>query len=275
MLKQKIEMVVTDLDGTLLNSDRKISVDDLDTLQRLGREGVCCVIATGRSLYSARKVLVENLPIDYLIFSSGAGILEWKSGTIIRSSSLAREEAEYAMRTLLALKLDFMIHEPIPDNHKFLYSRRGATNPDFERRCAIYKDFARPFDVTFNEREEVSQIVAITCSPDGVFERIQSELNQFSVIRTTSPLDGQSLWIEIFPQGVSKGQAADWLCRYVGVNPAKTLCIGNDYNDLDLLRWGKHRFVAASAPDDLKAEFEAIDSKNGILKDVVWKTSLG
>ena len=78
-------MVVTDLDGTLIRSDRTFADDDLEALRVLGSEGIVRVIATGRSLYSARLVLDPEFPIDYLIFSTGAGILEWQSQTLILS----------------------------------------------------------------------------------------------------------------------------------------------------------------------------------------------
>ena len=74
-----LQMVITDLDGTLANPEQKISQADLDTLKRLGEMDIIRVIATGRSLYSAIKILDKNLPIDYLLFSSGAGILSWKT----------------------------------------------------------------------------------------------------------------------------------------------------------------------------------------------------
>ena len=71
------KMVVTDLDGTLLNAQGVISEPELLTLKKLGNEGYCRVIATGRSLYSIRKTLAfDQLPVDYLIFSSGSGIID-------------------------------------------------------------------------------------------------------------------------------------------------------------------------------------------------------
>jgi hydroxymethylpyrimidine pyrophosphatase-like HAD family hydrolase len=80
------------------------------------------------------------------------------------------------------------------------------------------------------------------------------------VIRSTSPLDGKSIWIEIFPKTVSKGLAAAWLCQRLGCDPANVIGIGNDYNDIDLLNWTQHSFVVENAPYELKQKFQITES---------------
>ena len=75
------------------------------------------------------------------------------------------------------------------------------------------------------------------------------------MIRATSPLDGESVWLEIFAPGVSKGSAAAWLAARLGVVPAAALGLGNDYNDLELLEWTGHSYVVADAPAALRARY--------------------
>jgi len=70
------QIVITDLDGTLLPSKGAFHPTDVATLQALAQTPILRLIATGRSLYSAYKAIPLNFPIDYLIFSSGAGILD-------------------------------------------------------------------------------------------------------------------------------------------------------------------------------------------------------
>ena len=72
----EIKMVVTDLDGTLLQTDHTISPEDTETLIELGCLDVCRVAATGRNLFKVRQVLTPETPFDYVIFSSSAGIMD-------------------------------------------------------------------------------------------------------------------------------------------------------------------------------------------------------
>ena len=256
-----LEMVITDLDGTLADTRGRISEADLNTLQKLSDRKVFRIIATGRSLYSAEKILHRNLPIDYLIFSSGAGILEWHNYKIINNNSFNRDEINFIFNYLSKLKVDFMLHFPIPDNHHFLYYDTGDGNPDFKRRLQIYKPFAMPLNDK-PELDSATQFVLILPGRQGIFETVARDLDNFSVIRTTSPLDKQTLWIEIFPKQVSKSQAAEWLCSWLKIDRMNVLSIGNDYNDFDLLEWSGYSYVVGDAPVQLKQRFKVIESKH-------------
>ena len=70
-LKNDIDIVVTDLDGTLLDDDKNVSKNDLSTLHELGRQGVLRVAATGRNLKKVHEVVPQSVPFDYVLFSSG------------------------------------------------------------------------------------------------------------------------------------------------------------------------------------------------------------
>lgn len=255
-------MVITDLDGTLANPDGKISKSDLNTLKQLGDNSIIRVIATGRSLYSANKVLDDNLPIDYLLFSSGAGILKWKNKEIIKNASLNAKEMQSINKYLMNINADFMLHFPIPDNHKFFYHESGKNNPDFIRRIKVYNQFCGPINSRPLTLKTACQYVIIVADNSITHEKISEELKAFSVIRTTSPLDKQTLWIEIFPANISKGQSAAWLCNDLCINQEDVLSIGNDYNDLDLLEWSGYSFVVENAPSVLRNQFNFTKSNH-------------
>lgn len=253
-----IRMVVTDLDGTLIKDGKKISPQDLQTLQNLAGRGIIRVIATGRSLYSAAKVLDADLAIDYLIFSSGAGIQSWPDKTIINEHHLTEEQVNRVRSYFIGQKIDFMIHKTIPENHRFYYYQASLLNPDFDRRLAIYQPFAEPLGDGMPVTE-ACQFLAVIPDHAISYEQICRDLAGLTVIRTTSPLDKQTLWIEIFPGHVSKGKTTAWLCRRHHITPSQVVSLGNDYNDLDLLQWTGHSYVVEDAPALLKKQFKVID----------------
>jgi hydroxymethylpyrimidine pyrophosphatase-like HAD family hydrolase len=253
-------LFVTDLDGTLLRSDRTFAAADLEALRRLGECGVVRVLATGRSLFSFEKVRTPDLPLDYLVFSTGAGLAELPSGRIVRAQSLDPAEVRCACEVLRALGLDFMVQRPIPETHAFGFHASGRTNPDFDRRIALYARFAFPLDGDAAGFGPATQLVAIL-PPEGPPEtlpEVRRLLPELTVIRTTSPLDHRSTWIEIFPASVSKSRTTGWLADRLGIPPARTASVGNDYNDLDLLDWSAERFVTANAPPDLRQRYPVV-----------------
>jgi hydroxymethylpyrimidine pyrophosphatase-like HAD family hydrolase len=255
-------MVVTDLDGTLFQKDHRISERNYETLLDLGRQGIVRAIATGRHLYSVGKVLPAEFPIDFLIFSSGAGILAWPGQRLLFSASLNQEEVSLAFAALSRRSLDFMVHRPIPDNHHFLYFSFGRSNPDFESRCRLYWDFASPGPPQQVPSGQACQLVAIEPYFDEVsrYGEIRGELDRLTVVRTTSPLDGRSRWIEIFPKEVSKALAAVRIAIDLGIPEQAVMAIGNDYNDTDLLKWAARSFVVNDAPEELLALFPVVRS---------------
>jgi hydroxymethylpyrimidine pyrophosphatase-like HAD family hydrolase len=219
-------LFVCDFDGTLLRSDRSFSDADLEALKQLGAFGIVRVIATGRSIYSLNTVSISELPVDFIIFSSGAGVIQHPDGHIIRKASLEAHEVSRAIAILRADDLDFMVHRPIPDNHVFGYFESTPANADFKRRIDLYSQFAFPLDEISYGFGTATQLLAILPP--------ERSLHVLETIRKKLP----------------------------GFNIIQTLSIGNDYNDLDLLEWTASSFVVENAPDDLKERFPVVASHN-------------
>lgn len=256
----KKSIVVSDLDGTLLSSNGKFSETDIKSLVELGRKGVVRVIATGRSPYSFEKVAFVDLPIDYLVFSSGAGIMHWSSRELLHVNDFSAGSIQPIIDMLIELDVDFMVQEPIPANHRFLYYSNGRTNPDFTRRVELYQPFCTPLVAGVPFLSKASQVIVIMANDIERFNYVSNHFREHKVIRTTSPLDGESIWMEIFPLHVSKASGINWLCSHLGVESNRVVVLGNDYNDLDMLTEFNRSYVVANAPDELKQRFKAVAS---------------
>ena len=254
--------VFTDLDGTLLGSDQQLSPANHDVLEVLGQQGILRVVVTGRSLFSCRRVLDRSFPIDLLVTSSGAGIFSFPNFKLLFDQALTETEVSKSIEVLNALKLDFMVHDPVPDNHRFRWRQHTAHNPDFAHRLTVYEGHHRPIEEPTEFHIASTQLVAVSLPGDNgsALPYLKQKLSELTVIRTTSPLDHQSTWYEIFPNNVSKSSAAAWVCSAFNVDSNEVFAIGNDYNDLDLLRWCSRSCVVANAPAELTSEFEIVAS---------------
>jgi len=80
------------------------------------------------------------------------------------------------------------------------------------------------------------------------------------VIRASSPISDNYIWIEIFHQTVSKGNAVKQLCDLFGIQQNQTIGIGNDFNDLDLLRFTNHSYLTQNAPIEIQEHYPQIPS---------------
>lgn len=307
------KMFVTDLDGTLFTDDKKIHEQDIKALEYLGNIGVIRAFATGRSLHSFEGAIKKMgfafpsftckessaicndplyyhkaVPVDYIIFSTGAGIMRWPNrdlprntlktagiidrrvsgqGEIIKKYSLESEDVSLIANYFDHLKLDYMVHRPVPDTPYFIYKQQsGRMNPDFDSRVKLYKNFSTKVDSSVSVKDfgPATELLAIVPAEQGddMVDIIQHYLSDFSVIRATSPLDGKSVWIEVFNRSVSKSKAISWLAEHLGIVRQDVISIGNDYNDLDMLEWAGNGFVVNNAPNAFKKKFASVASNN-------------
>lgn len=269
-------LFVTDLDGTLFTDDKTVSERDLETLRRLRRRGNVVAAATGRSLYSFERALATmgadtgSLPLDYLIFSTGAGVLWFAENRIVRHLAISRSDVVRITACFEQLQLDYMIHKPIPDTHHFMFRTHGRDNPDFFQRIGLYHSFASPLTSNAPVFESATQVLAIMPPKVSLKQvaQIQKKLSEYSVVHATSPLDHQSAWIEVFHPRASKSIAAAWLANQLNIPPARVVAVGNDYNDQDLLAWAGQSFRVANAVPELKTGTRLPESnnKNGVTR---------
>ena len=263
-------LFVTDLDGTLLNDDRTVSETDLETLHRLRDNGVVVAAATGRSLYSFERALAHmetdtgSFPLDFLIFSTGAGVLRSGENAIVRHLAISRSDVVRITACFERMQLDYMIHKPIPDTHHFMFRTHGRDNPDFFQRIGLYRSFASPLTSNAPVFESATQVLAIMPPKVSLKQvaQIQKKLSEYSVVHATSPLDHQSAWIEVFHPRASKSIAAAWLANQLNIPPARVVAVGNDYNDQDLLAWAGQSFQVANAVPELKTGTRLPQSNN-------------
>lgn len=265
-------LFITDLDGTLFMDDKTIHPEDFRTLEILKANQVVVAIATGRSLYSFEKAMRELkknggpdvLPVDYILFSTGAGIYECATGRIVYKRDIPPDQIPIITRCMDRREMDYMVHAAIPDTRMFLYRSFEKENPDFYRRIQMYNSYANVLEPGYRFSEPATEVLAIQPDPDGTFdiEELAKELEQFSVIQATSPLDHQSAWIEVFHPEVSKSRTSAFLAAELGIGPGQAVSVGNDYNDQDLLAWTERGYITENGPVALKDRFDVVPSNN-------------
>jgi Cof subfamily protein (haloacid dehalogenase superfamily) len=254
----ELKMVVTDLDGTLLQTDHSISKEDLETLHLLGKLGICRVAATGRNLYKVRRALTPSDPFDFVICSSGAGIVDWQTQEIIRAINFPEELTAQLVEYLIDHGYNFKVSDCFPDNHNFFWWKKYEC-PEIDRYIEIHSKMGRAEVIVPGKKYSSSQLLLFFPKKSSRFDQVKKELlahfSEISIIRTTSPLDENWTWMEIFPKGISKAHGIAEICDLKGINRNETLGIGNDFNDLEMLDFTHLSYVVHNAPEELKEKF--------------------
>lgn len=263
-----IKMFVTDFDGTLAVDNGEVSAENRMALQQLADKGVLRVIATGRSLFSLFRVVGRDFPVDYVVFSTGTGILDMKTGDVFTGNVLQYDDVAKLALWLQQEHFDFMVHQPGPDNHIFYAHQSLTGHHDFLRRLQHYTN--TDIELLKELPQQASQFVVICNQHEQHIENIAAAFPQYKVIQTTSPFDNHSLWVEIFPTGVSKASGIEFLATRFNIERHQVVVVGNDYNDIDMLQWSPHAYVVADAPEALQQVYTSIaHSRNSAVAALV------
>ncbi|MDR2455114.1 MAG: Cof-type HAD-IIB family hydrolase [Deltaproteobacteria bacterium] len=257
------KMLFSDFDGTIKPYKGPVAKADIEAFSRLGRLGSKRVVATGRSLAAFDRDWDRRMEMDYLIFSSGLGACLWGpdgAGELLFSHRFAPDVCQKALEACLALKRGFYAFRPPPECHLFVHQPPEGRPPTVgdARRLELYRDYA-----TFYQGGPIGPrgqflITAPAAEIDEVKREFEELSPGLSLIYSTSPMGDASVWLEIFPPGVSKGSAAKWLADKLSFQAADCLAIGNDFNDLDLLAWAGTAYLTADASPALRSLYPAL-----------------
>lgn len=235
-------LVATDLDGTLVHSDGRVTPRTRDVLERLDRRGVPVVFVTGRPLRWAIEVFEHVGEHGLAIVSNGAlvwdvtahrvhleRLLEPVPGLeVCRRIRAAVPGASFAVETYagIALEPGFLERHAVPPG-----SRRGAIEELFDRPAL--KLLARHEDV----------------SPEGFWEAAESTVADLAVVTWSS---GTPL-LEISAAGVTKASTLEVVCAELGVDAADVVAFGDMPNDIPMLRWAGTSYAMANAHPTVRA----------------------
>jgi Cof subfamily protein (haloacid dehalogenase superfamily) len=256
---KKLKLVATDLDGTFLKNDKSISDKNIEMLNLLGEKEIFRVVATGRNLLKTMDVISEDVPFDYIVFSSGAGVYDWKQKKLLYQQNMSKRNVQQIAEFLFELDLNFHVFKPVPENYKCWYHRGSIPCAEFENYFQYYLSHSELLTRDQRLDSEACQFLVVFPNDPMRFLDLKSEIErQFpdvKVVRTSSPLETGYIWMEIFHQSVSKGNGVKFLCDSLQIEHEYTLGIGNDFNDLDLLEFTNYSYLVENGPQEMKGLF--------------------
>lgn len=238
-------LLVTDMDGTLLNSGKDISPDNLAAIERFTAYGGRFTLATGRIASSVRRY-ANRLPVNApVILSNGAVIYDY-----------AREETLW-LRTLPASsrKVVERVMERFPELGVEIYVKDGTApytlrdNETTERHRRI-EGFPLQEMTISDERSDPWIKILFAWEPrrlDDVAMAVHELTGDAEVVWVRS----DDKYLEMLPQGATKGHALEELGRHVGIPIERCVAMGDHLNDLEMIRRAGIGIAVANAHPEL------------------------
>lgn len=124
MKLNKSKILIFDLDGTLLNSNHKVNLENIKALKLASEKGNKIIIATGRC-YDQIIETVNSLGnvVDYAIINNGALIYDNKKNFLIQNASpLSEDLRSFFIKTAFDNKISFLAYSEL-DLYAFFYSQ--------------------------------------------------------------------------------------------------------------------------------------------------------
>ena len=306
-MNTRIRMIAVDLDGTLLNSQKRVSAEDAEALRAAAARGVEIVPVTGRNFSTALPMVADLLTSGPLIASNGAIIRSKTGETFLRGLLPAGVAGEVlrATRDVRAYTVLTYDHEgqgqfrievprnrgdgqavaPPPDGalrqahgstdaHRPERQPKGgrersrtvAASPWVQRYSAAVRfteSLERaldgdPVEIMFAGpvallREVAERLGSLKEAKEAEEATEAKEAMRFRLLRTEYPERDFAI-VDVIRWDCSKGHAVEAWSRFRGIPPDEIMAIGDNYNDLDMLRFAGVPIVMGNSEVALKQQ---------------------
>ncbi|MCT3091792.1 HAD family phosphatase [Lactococcus lactis] len=223
----------------------KLNLKAIRTASRLGH---LIVIATGRSIYSANKVM-ETLNVEgYILSLNGAVILKYNQ-PVLFSKALPSESLKIMLEMGRKCRAKVSLNT-MEKNYQVDFGEH------YNAAIQEYKVGQTPFYMINHERglEVISTeaVLKIGCmhKDPNVLKIMQQELEQIGLKAVASDVH----YMEMMADGVSKGKALKKLAEHLNINKADIIAFGDQENDLTMFEAAGTSFAMGNAAESIKKQ---------------------
>ena len=249
-----MELLVFDLDGTLLNRESRISPYTADTLKQLSDRGIAYTVATGRTLHGSRTILDGHqfdLPQAY---KNGVTIWHPDEERLAGGAVLTMHEVETVVQAC-------MEQDVTPFVFTLDQSLRGTVYHPPVRSFAekkLLESFEMETLSAAHSLDELTASHSIThinaigheTAIQAVVENVRDEAHL--VAYSGVALEGtQWRWLDVHHSDASKGGAIKTLKDLLGLE--RVICFGDSDNDLSMFEAADESYAPANAKDEVKS----------------------
>lgn len=250
------KIIACDLDEPLLGRDRHVSPKNRDAIRRAMEQGVKFVPATGRGYASVQGILREiglyNEPNQYVLSYNGGAITENCGNQLLQFNGLTFEQAELLFQRGLQYNVcihvytleTVYVYNFLPNEQEYL---RGRMEVEVLAEPSIEFLRDKPIAKLLFNNTDLSYLRQI--------EQELSDLTEDMEIYYSS-----AQYLEFNPCGVSKGNGLLQLAELLGVSREETIAIGDNFNDLSMIRAAGLGVGVQNTVEEIKPDCDYITS---------------
>lgn len=255
MNKKKI--VFLDIDGTLVNSEKKITPATKDALMRIQREGIKVAIASGRP-YKGVLPFAEELELEkyagYILPFNGCNIINYKTKEVVYANTLSMDVVKKAYELskeygteLITYKGDMILSET--DDNPYLLIESRINGMDVEKVPCVYDAIEEP------------PVKCLMLGDGDYLGKIEAEIKE-KIGENANVFRSEPFFIEIVPQGLDKAAAIAELIKKIGIEQSETVAFGDGFNDISMIEYAGLGVAMSNGCDRIKEVADRIAPDN-------------
>ena len=257
-----IKLVAMDMDGTLLDSAKTLPLQNKQTIEAYASKGTEFAFCTGRVMSELQEFADEIPAVHYAITCNGSYVRDLKQNKEIYSELIPIEEVRRIYKALKERGTDHQF-ELMADGVSYA-EKRCIEHP--EKYGTVYiKDLIRQSRVPVEDMEKFLAERKVAAGKINVFYETGAVRDQAEADMQGIGFDlchSEPTNLEITKKGINKGMGLLALTRYLGYSIEEVMAIGDNYNDIDLLKTAGCSVVMENAPEDVKQFAEHVTLSN-------------
>lgn len=261
-------LLCTDLDDTLLKTDKSISERNIKAIEYFKKEGGLFAFATGRVPLGAAPVLDSVMPNAPSVCFNGGGIYDFSSKRLLWSHGLddgAYEVVEFVEREFLPAGIEICTADKVyfsRDNARTLEHKRNERFPD---NAVNFREVKEPWIkvIFLLEEEELPQLRGMLASTPYT--------DKYTFVKSSPH------YFELLPKGVNKGEGLLRLGELLGIEHGKIVAMGDNDNDLELVKSAGVGIAVSNATVSVKdaADYITVDNNSDAVAAVIADVDAG
>lgn len=249
----RIALIVSDVDGTLVTSDKRLTLATIRSVEKLYDKGIGFTIISSRPPYGLR-MLVEPLRLKLPLGAfNGSSIVDPELNVIQRNII-----PEVAARTSMQLLRKFGVDIWLFTNEHWLIVRDDGNFVLLEQKTIQMDPVIVPDFADFADR--ACKIVGVSADPEKLAFCEISIQNALGA--KASAARSQSYYLDITPAGLDKGTFLKELARRLHIPSNHIATFGDMHNDLAMFEQSGVSYAMGNAPDKIKARATHITGSN-------------